>query len=118
MRSLFILPVLPSRSTSHKSYYPIRKLTCKTTTTTVSLATVAATQTKRIACVVQYIGTNFSGWERKPNQLTIQGAIEDALFDFTNVTINIQGASRTDARTHSDGQVFHFDAPGYFEYAR
>lgn len=108
--------MLQLRRISHDSYYPIKKITC--TRTIASLATGSDTQIKRIACIVQYLGTKFSGWERKPNQPTIQGAIEDALFDITKDNITIQGASRTDARTHSVGQVFHFDAPQYFEYAR
>lgn len=65
----------------------------------------------RIACRVQYDGSTLSGWERKPDVPTVQGHLERALSDICDVNIPISAASKTDARTHALGQVFHFDPP-------
>ncbi|MEJ8546590.1 tRNA pseudouridine(38-40) synthase TruA [Brevibacillus borstelensis] len=64
---------------------------------------------KRLKCVVAYDGTDFSGFQVQPDQVTIQGEIEAALQRITGETIQISGSGRTDAGVHARGQVFHFD---------
>ncbi|MEO0835032.1 MAG: tRNA pseudouridine(38-40) synthase TruA [Cyanobacteria bacterium J06642_3] len=66
----------------------------------------------RIALLIQYLGTNFHGWQKQPNQVSIQGHIEQAIADVTGLAINIYAAGRTDAGVHAAGQVAHFEYQG------
>ena len=63
----------------------------------------------RIFAIVSYNGTNYAGWQKQPNALTVQEVIETNLSKIFNRKINIQGAGRTDAGVHALGQTFHFD---------
>lgn len=63
----------------------------------------------RIVFGVQYLGTNYSGWQKQPNQSTIQQALENAFSNIANENIHIVGAGRTDTGVHASGQVGHFD---------
>ena len=63
----------------------------------------------RILAVVSYNGTNYQGWQKQPNAVTVQSKIEEALSRFFNRPITIFGAGRTDAGVHALGQRFHFD---------
>lgn len=64
---------------------------------------------KRLKCIVAYDGTDYSGFQVQPEQVTVQGTIEAALQRITGETIQIAGSGRTDAGVHAQGQVFHFD---------
>lgn len=64
---------------------------------------------RRLKCVVSYDGTDYSGFQVQPDQITVQGEIEAALQRITGETIQIAGSGRTDAGVHARGQVFHFD---------
>jgi tRNA pseudouridine38-40 synthase len=64
---------------------------------------------KRIALVIQYLGTSFHGWQRQPNQRTVQAEIEDVLSDVLGRAIVLHGAGRTDAGVHAAAQIAHFD---------
>jgi len=65
---------------------------------------------KRITHVlkVEYDGTNYSGWQRQKNGLSIQHVIEQALYRLTGHDIHVLGSGRTDAGVHAKGQVAHF----------
>ena len=63
--------------------------------------------------VVQYIGTNYCGWQRQKEDPTIQGILEDILTTLFKKKINIKGAGRTDAGVHAIGQVANFFAPDF-----
>ncbi|MDL2225190.1 tRNA pseudouridine(38-40) synthase TruA [Eubacteriales bacterium OttesenSCG-928-M02] len=63
----------------------------------------------RIKAICEYDGTDYGGWQRQKNAMTIQERIEDALMDLLDVKTPITGAGRTDAGVHARGQVFHFD---------
>lgn len=64
---------------------------------------------KRVKLVVAYDGTNYSGWQRQPNSITIEEKLNDALFALLGEHIEVVGASRTDAGVHSLGNVCVFD---------
>lgn len=64
---------------------------------------------KRFKCRVAYDGTDYSGFQVQPDQVTIQGEIEAVLKRLTGEEITIAGSGRTDAGVHARGQVFHFD---------
>ena len=64
---------------------------------------------KRVALLVQYEGTHYSGWQKQKNAITVQEILEIALLKITNHTIKTFAAGRTDAGVHASGQVVHFD---------
>ena len=67
---------------------------------------------KRIAILVQYDGSYYSGWQRQKNATTVQGILERALFKITHHNVKTFAAGRTDAGVHASGQVVHFDIDG------
>jgi tRNA pseudouridine38-40 synthase len=67
---------------------------------------------QRIALVIQYFGTHFHGWQRQPNQRTIQEELETALAKIIGNPVTVHGAGRTDAGVHAAAQVAHFDYRG------
>jgi tRNA pseudouridine38-40 synthase len=57
-----------------------------------------------------YVGTNFHGWQRQTNApRTVQAVLERALARLAREPVRVEGAGRTDAGVHADGQVAHFD---------
>ena len=63
----------------------------------------------RVLMRVAYDGTKYSGWQVQPNAVTIEGVLNEALGQLTGETIQVIGASRTDAGVHSLGNVAVFD---------
>ena len=64
---------------------------------------------KRVALLVQYDGSNYSGWQRQKNAETVQEILERVLLKITNKVVKTFAAGRTDAGVHASGQVVHFD---------
>jgi tRNA pseudouridine38-40 synthase len=54
---------------------------------------------------VEYDGTNYVGWQRQAEGVSIQGLLEDALAPFEGGAVTVHGAGRTDAGVHALGQV-------------
>lgn len=63
----------------------------------------------RYALKIEYSGAPFNGWQRQPEQPTVQGAIERALRMLEADIQGVQGAGRTDTGVHATGQVAHVD---------
>lgn len=59
--------------------------------------------------ILEYDGTNYSGWQAQKNAKSIQGTLIDAAQNFLNTSVDIQGAGRTDAGVHAMGQVAHLE---------
>jgi tRNA pseudouridine38-40 synthase len=67
---------------------------------------------RRLRLVVEYNGTSFRGFQRQPQQLTVQGELERRLSLLCNHPVEVVGAGRTDTGVHALGQVVHFDTMG------
>jgi len=63
---------------------------------------------RNIKAVVEYDGTDFSGFQRLPKRRTIQGELERALAQVMKEPVRVVGAGRTDAGVHAAGQVISF----------
>jgi len=63
----------------------------------------------RVALVLEYDGTRYSGFQYQANAPSVQGEIEDALMRFTGHWTRVRSASRTDAGVHARGQVVTCD---------
>jgi len=63
---------------------------------------------RNIKFTIAYDGTDFSGWQAQPGQLTVQGALADVLEKLTRQRPAIHAAGRTDAGVHAAGQVVNF----------
>ena len=60
---------------------------------------------RTLKLTLQYDGTDFVGWQRQANGVSIQGVLEDALAPIEGTTVTVHGAGRTDAGVHALGQV-------------
>ena len=60
---------------------------------------------RTVQLVLHYDGARFSGWQRQPDQRTVQGVVEQALERLCGVPIPALGSGRTDAGVHARGQA-------------
>jgi tRNA pseudouridine38-40 synthase len=63
----------------------------------------------RFKLTLEYDGAPFVGWQRQENGLSVQEALEGAVFAMTGERATAHGAGRTDAGVHALGQVAHVD---------
>ncbi|MFA4874270.1 MAG: tRNA pseudouridine synthase A [bacterium] len=66
---------------------------------------------RTIKLIISYDGTNYVGWQRQPNGVSIQGRIEDAIATMTGRRSAVTAAGRTDGGVHALAQVAHFTTP-------
>lgn len=58
---------------------------------------------------IAYNGKNFFGWQRQPEQLSVQQVLEETLSTLLRKEIKLTGAGRTDTGVHAKQLFAHFD---------
>lgn len=66
-----------------------------------------------IALRLGYDGTNYHGWQRQKNGMTIQEALENALSRLYKEEIHVIGCGRTDAGVHAKKYLANFRTNGH-----
>jgi len=61
--------------------------------------------TRHFKLTIAYEGTQYGGWQRQPNAVTVQELIEKALTKIAGKRVVVHGSGRTDAGVHARGQV-------------
>ena len=64
----------------------------------------------RYQLLIEYVGTNFKGWQIQKRGSTIQGLIQKKLTKLLNEEIILNGSGRTDKGVHAIEQSAHFDS--------
>ncbi len=72
----------------------------------------------RYRFVVEYLGTDFAGWQIQSGQPTVQAELERAFQVCLRTPVTVLGAGRTDAGVHGTGQAAHFDIDQDLEVRR
>ncbi|MDI9347779.1 MAG: tRNA pseudouridine(38-40) synthase TruA [Methylacidiphilales bacterium] len=63
----------------------------------------------RFACAIEYLGTEFSGWQKQVVKNTVQEICENAFSKIADHEVTLVCAGRTDRGVHATCQVVHFD---------
>ena len=63
----------------------------------------------RYQLLIEYVGTNFRGWQIQKKGSTIQGLIQRKLSKLLKEKITLNGSGRTDTGVHAIEQSAHFD---------
>ena len=69
----------------------------------------AASSMNRYQILIEYVGTNYNGWQIQRKGKTIQGRIQNAIYKIFKEKVNIIGSGRTDSGVHALEQSAHFD---------
>ena len=57
---------------------------------------------------VEYLGTNFVGWQIQKNGISVQEVLEKVLSKILKNKIRVIGSGRTDKGVHANEQSAHF----------
>jgi tRNA pseudouridine38-40 synthase len=63
----------------------------------------------RYKLTIAYNGGNYCGWQRQPDLMSVQQALEIGFKAFCGEEVTVVAAGRTDAGVHASGQVAHVD---------
>ena len=63
---------------------------------------------RTVRITLEYDGTEYRGWQRQKNGLSVQEVLEERIAVITGERVKIIGSGRTDAGVHALGQVAHF----------
>ena len=63
----------------------------------------------RYQILIEYVGTNFRGWQVQKKGKTIQGLIQEKISKLLKEKILLFGSGRTDTGVHAIEQSAHFD---------
>ena len=64
----------------------------------------------RYVLKIAYDGTEYAGWQRQKNAVSVQERLEEAITAALKKEVRVTASGRTDAGVHAVGQVCHFDA--------
>ena len=64
----------------------------------------------RYRAIISYDGTDYVGWQRQLNGVSVQEKMEVALSKIFGTPTTCTASGRTDSGVHAEGQVVHFDA--------
>ncbi len=64
----------------------------------------------RYVLKIAYDGTEYAGWQRQKNALSVQEELERAIEVALNERVKTTASGRTDAGVHAAGQICHFDS--------
>ena len=63
----------------------------------------------RYQILIEYMGTNFRGWQIQKKGKTVQGLIQEKISQLIKEKISLYGAGRLDVGVHAREQSAHFD---------
>ena len=63
----------------------------------------------RYQLLIEYVGTNFIGWQIQSKGISVQKLIQVKLSKLLNEKISLVGSGRTDSGVHAIEQSAHFD---------
>ena len=64
----------------------------------------------RYQILIEYVGTNFIGWQTQPRGRSIQKIIQSKLSKLLKEKVSLIGSGRTDSGVHAIEQSAHFDS--------
>jgi tRNA pseudouridine38-40 synthase len=62
---------------------------------------------RRLKLVLEYDGTDYSGWQTQPDDRTVQDVLQNAMENFLHQKVTVVAAGRTDSGVHARAQVAH-----------
>lgn len=65
---------------------------------------------------IAFHGQHYNGWQRHPNAISVQSALETTLSKVLKTPIGIIGCGRTDAQVHASQFFFHADIEKEYDY--
>ncbi len=63
---------------------------------------------RNLVLIIEYDGSAFCGWQVQPDKETVQGRVEQALFETLGHKVRLTASGRTDVGVHAKGQVANF----------
>jgi len=63
---------------------------------------------RQIKLIIEYDGSNYVGWQRQPNGISVQQVMETALARILGEAVPVRSSGRTDAGVHARGMVASF----------
>jgi pseudouridylate synthase I len=63
---------------------------------------------RNLKIIIEYDGAAYHGWQRQPDDITVQQTLEEKIGVITRERIRLTGSGRTDAGVHAIAQVANF----------
>ena len=69
--------------------------------------------TYTLAIAIEFLGTNYHGWQRQREVLGVQEVLETAISKVANEQVEVVAAGRTDSSVHASNMIAHFVTHAY-----